>query len=91
MLQKLNGVAERCFAVLVASAVILLSGGLCLATEPTYPTTVAAALTDTGIDMGGLVGECIAAAGAVLGVCVVGYFAFLIIRKAMRWGARAAG
>lgn len=45
----------------------------------------------TGIDMAGWVDAGIVAIGTVLAAVVGGFFAFLVIKKAMRWAGRALG
>lgn len=48
-------------------------------------------LPDIGIDLGGLTSETISALGAVVVVVVGGFFAFLLVRKAMSWARSLAG
>ncbi len=43
-------------------------------------------IPDTGIDVGGYITAGITALGAVAAVAVGGYFAFLVVRRALRWG-----
>ena len=49
-----------------------------------------ASLPATGVDVAEFVTLVITALGAVVGVVVGGYFAFLLIRKAMGWGRKLA-
>lgn len=67
--------------VLAALAVVSLTGSLAHATVT---------LPDTGADPAGLVGAAITAIGAIIAVVVGGYFAFLVIKKAMTWAKRMA-
>ncbi len=48
-------------------------------------------LPATGVDVAALVTEMITDLGAVVAVIVGGYFAFVLIRKAIMWGRKAAG
>lgn len=48
-------------------------------------------LPETGVDVGAYISAGILALGAVVGVAVGGYIAFLIIRKALRWSGRSMG
>lgn len=48
-------------------------------------------LPSTGIDVGEYVTAAITALGVVLAAVVGGYFAFLLIKKAMRWAGKALG
>lgn len=54
-----------------------------------YADTVT--LPATGLDIGSYVTAAITALAAVLAVVVGGYFAFLLVKKAMRWAGRALG
>jgi len=45
----------------------------------------------TGLDIGGFITAGIAAMAAVAAVAVGGYFAFLIIKKGIRWASKAMG
>lgn len=51
----------------------------------------AVTLPNTGLDIGAYVTAGITALAGVLAVVVGGYFAFLLIKKAMRWAGRALG
>jgi len=64
-------------------------GLLTVGTLASATTTVS--IPDTGIDVAGYVTAAITAVGAVIAVCVGGYFAFLVIKKAIRWAGRALG
>lgn len=86
MLETLRGARaalSRCFAPLFALALVMVGSLPAFATGVTLP--------ETGVDVAGHVTATITALGAVLVVIVGGYFAFLLVRKAMRWGARALG
>jgi len=48
-------------------------------------------LPSTGIDVAEYVTAAITALGVVLAAVVGGYFAFLLIKKAMRWAGKALG
>lgn len=54
-----------------------------LATAPTLP--------DTGTDIAAFITVAITGIGAIVAVVVGGYFAFLLIRKGMKWGKTALG
>ncbi len=45
-----------------------------------------ATIPDTGIDIGAYITAGITALGAVAAVAVGGYFAFLVVKRAMKWG-----
>ena len=47
-------------------------------------------LPDTGANISGLVSAGITAIGAIVAVIVGGYFAFLVIKLAMKWARRMA-
>jgi hypothetical protein len=53
------------------------------AADVTIPTT--------GLDIAGYITAAITAVAAVFAVVVGGYFAFLIVKKAMRWAGKALG
>jgi hypothetical protein len=42
-------------------------------------------LPDTGIDIAAMVTEVVTSLGAIVAVIVAAFFAFLLIRKALRW------
>ncbi len=46
-------------------------------------------LPDTGVDVTGHVTAAITAMGAIVAVVIGGFFAFMLIRKALQWGRRA--
>ncbi len=50
----------------------------------------AATIPDAGVAVDSYVTAAITALGAVVAVVVGGYFAFLIVRKGMRWAGRIA-
>ena len=43
-------------------------------------------IPDTGIDVSGYITAGITALGAVAATAVGGYFAFLVVKRALRWG-----
>lgn len=45
----------------------------------------------TGCDIGGFITAGITAVAAVVAVAVGGYFAFLIVKKGIRWASKAMG
>lgn len=53
--------------------------------------SAAETIPDTGLDIGGYISAGITAMAAVAAVAVGGYFAFLIIKKALRWAGKALG
>lgn len=57
----------------------------------TLPASAQVTLPDTGVDVGGAVTATITGLGLVVVTVVGGYFAFLLVRKAMQWGRRAFG
>lgn len=88
MLQALKGKADaiksatfRAIAPAFAFLLAVVLGNVASAQE---------ALGVTGVDVGAYVTLVIAALGTVVGVIVGGYFAFLLIRKAMSWGRKLA-
>lgn len=84
-LQKLQNVGRRFQSVISAVALTALLSVMSL------PASAQVTLPDTGVDVGGAVTATITALGAVVLVIVTGYFAFLLIKKAMQWGRRAFG
>lgn len=71
----------------VASAAGVFASAAAFAEETSTPVT----LPDTGINMSSYVTAGITAIGAVIAVVIGGYFAFLLIRKGMKWAGRALG
>lgn len=69
-------------AALVAVVAMALVGSFSASATVTLP--------DTGADISGLVTAGITALGAIVAVIVGGYFAFLVIKKAMSWARRMA-
>ncbi len=65
----------------LALSVLAIAGAP--AADVTIPTT--------GLDIGGYITAAITAVAAVFAVVVGGYFAFLIVKKAMRWAGKALG
>jgi uncharacterized membrane protein len=61
----------------------LAVGGISAAESVTIP--------DTGLDIGEYITAAITTVAGVFAVVVGGYFAFLIVKKAMRWAGRALG
>lgn len=62
-------------AAMVAVAVMALPS-FAFATDPLLP--------DTGVDVGPMITEVITTLGGIVAIIVGGYFAFLLIRKALR-------
>lgn len=48
-------------------------------------------LPSTGLDIGAFITAGITAVAAVVAIAVGGYFAFLIVRKGIRWASKAMG
>jgi hypothetical protein len=48
-------------------------------------------IPDTGLDIAGYVTAAITTVAGVFAVVVGGYFAFLIVKKAMKWAGKALG
>lgn len=70
----------------LASVAIMMMFGVCSSFA-----TGGVTLPSTGIDVGEYVTAAITALGSVLAVVVGGYFAFLLVKKALRWAGRAMG
>ena len=51
----------------------------------------AVTIPDTGLDISGYVTAGIVAIGGVVATCVGGYFAFLVIKRGIRWAGKALG
>lgn len=68
---------NRVVAVALGVALPLAGVGTASATDPLLP--------DTGIDIAAMVGEVVTTLGTIVAVIVAAYFAFLLIRKALRW------
>lgn len=51
--------------------------GQAMATDPLLPTT--------GVNLTAMIGEVVTSLGAIVAVIVAAFFAFLLIRKALRW------
>lgn len=83
-LQKLGGLCNSARTLITAA---------CLAVVLVTTNTASAQVTlpDTGVDVGAFVTATITALGAVVLVVVGGYFAFLLVRKAIQWGRKAFG
>lgn len=64
---------------------------LAMATLAFVTGSQAVVIPDTGADVSGYITAAITAMGAVIAVVIGGYFAFLIIRKALKWAGRALG
>lgn len=75
----------------------MLSRNRAVSAASLFVGTVAAAsaadvtIPTTGLDIGGYITAAITAVAAVFAVVVGGYFAFLIVKKAMRWAGKALG
>jgi hypothetical protein len=74
---------RRCTTPILAIALVIGSTAAANAQGVTLP--------DTGVDVEGAITALITAVGSVVSVAVLGYFAFLLVRKGMAWGRRAAG
>ena len=48
-------------------------------------------IPDTGLDIGKWITAAIVLMASVAGVAIGGFFAFLIVKKALLWGAKALG
>jgi hypothetical protein len=48
-------------------------------------------LPSVGVDVGAFVTATITALGAVIAIVIGGYFAFLLVKKAVAWGRKAFG
>lgn len=68
---------------LMCLALLLTTCSPVFATAPTLP--------DTGVDLTEWVPVVITGMGAIVAVVIGGYFAFLLIRKGLRWVSRAFG
>ena len=66
----------------------LLSAGLALTLcfGITQSASAQIVLPDVGVDVGGHITAAITAVGAVALIAVGGYFAFMVVRKALQWG-----
>ena len=53
--------------------------------------SAAVAIPDTGVDTAGFITAGITTLGSVAAVAVGGYFAFLVIKKGIRWAGKAMG
>lgn len=73
--------AARKYVTLAACILATVAGGA-------HASTVT--LPDTGANISGLVTAGITAIGAIVALIVGGYFAFLVIRLAMKWARRIA-
>lgn len=69
----------RVMGAAFALLVMLVLAPLAQATDP--PSL----LPDTGIDIAALVAEVVTTLGGIVAVIVAAFFAFLLIRKALRW------
>jgi hypothetical protein len=69
--------ARKVAATGVGLALGLATVGLASATDPLLP--------DTGIDIAAMVGEVVTTLGTIVAVIVAAFFAFLLIRKALKW------
>jgi hypothetical protein len=63
---------------------------LMVASVLTAPCLAQVTLPTTGVDVEDYITAAITALGTVVAVAVGGYFAFLIIRKALGWGRKMA-
>lgn len=68
---------SRAVAALMAVALVLSGVGVASATDPLLPST--------GVNVSTMIGEVVTQLGTIVGVIVAAYFAFLLIRKALRW------
>ena len=73
----------------VNSALGRVCSGLGLVVGAASMSHDAVTIPDSGIDMAGYVTAAILAIGGVVAVVVGGYFAFLLIKVAMRWAGKA--
>ena len=55
------------------------------------PAWAAVTLPDTGVYLTEYASAAITAMGAIVGACLLGYAAFLIVRVGVRWLGRAVG
>lgn len=70
---------RKLFAILALAAVS--------ATAPAAEVVI----PNTGLDIGGYITAGITAVAAVVAIAVGGYFAFLVIKKGIRWAGKALG
>jgi hypothetical protein len=82
-MRGLSTFLRRAASPLLAVALVIGLATQSFATGVTLP--------ETGVDVAGAITALITAVGAVVSVAVLGYFAFLLVRKGMAWGRRAAG
>lgn len=77
-----NSMRSR-LATMVAAVCLFLLGASASAVDVVIP--------DTGVDTSGFITSAITAVGLVVATAVGGYFAFLVIRKGIRWASKALG
>lgn len=68
-----------------------LSLALLLSVLATVSAPAVEVIPTTGVEVDGWITAAITAMGGVVAVAVGGYFAFLIIKRALRWAGRAIG
>lgn len=69
--------ARRAMGASFALLCMLAFSSVAMATDPLLP--------DTGIDIAAMVTEVVTTLGTIVAVIVAAFFAFLLIRKALRW------
>jgi len=74
----------KCVRSLVPALALLVAGGIVSTASATDIT-----LPDTGIDIGAYITAAITALAAPVGVAIGGWFAWLLIRKAIKWARKA--
>lgn len=70
-------------AFIMALALMLVTVGAASAADVVIPST--------GCDIGGFITAGITAMAAIAAIAVGGYFAFLLIKKGIRWAGKAMG
>lgn len=63
----------------------VLLAGLVLMLALTGPAMATPLLPSTGVNISAMVSEVVTSLGAIVAVIVAAFFAFLLIRKALRW------
>lgn len=83
-----QNIFDRLRAGRVARAGALIVSGAVVATAQAAESVT---IPPTGVDVPGYITAAITALGLVVAAVIGGYFAFLIIKKGMRWAGRALG
>ena len=65
---------------------VALAGGALIGAGASSAFASGVTIPDIGCDTGAYITAGITAVGAVAAVAVGGYFAFLVVRRALRWG-----